>query len=56
MRKEAWIYLLEDAFGNNFVSYETIKCIVVYGDTSETRWRRPSFCALNASSPVYPGL
>jgi len=37
------------------VSYGTIKCIVAYGETSETRWRRPWF-STNATSLVYPDL
>jgi len=44
-----------EAFGSHFVSDGTIKCIVAYGETSETRWRRPWFCTLNDSSLVYLG-
>ena len=44
------------ASGSHFVSYGTIECIVAYGETSETRWRRPWFCTLYAPSLVHPGL
>jgi len=40
----------EEAVGSHFVSYETIECIVAYGETSETKWRRPWFCTPNAST------
>jgi len=35
---EAWIYYRGCS---HFVSDVTIKCIVAYGETSETRWQRP---------------
>jgi len=35
--------------------YGTVKCIVAYDETSETRWRRSWLCTLNVSSLVYPG-
>ena len=44
----------EEAFGSHFVSYATLLCS--FGKTSETRWRRPWFCTLSASSLEYPGL
>ena len=33
----------------------TFRLIVPCGETSETKWRRPCYCTLNASL-VYPGL
>jgi len=49
-------YAREEALGSHLVSHGTIKCIVAYAETSETRWRRPWFCTLNACSLVYPDL
>ena len=49
-------YTREEALGSYFVSHRARKCIAAYGETSETRWRRPSPSTHNAASLVYPGL
>ena len=43
-------YTREETLGSHFVSYVSTKCIVDWGEISETRWRRPWFCTLNVIS------
>jgi len=45
-------YSRDEALGSHFVSHGTIKCIVAYVETSETRWRRPWFSTVNAAPLV----
>jgi len=40
----------------NWAAIFFLKCIVPYGETSETRWRRPWFRTFDAASLVHPGL